>query len=530
MPYSLISESWIPVIRRHSGACWIRPAQIVENIASDPVMAIGWPRADFRLASMEFLIGLLAVACPPTDARDWRSKNQAPPNVAALDLAFAPLVEIFNLDGDGPRFMQDFHALDTEVNDVATLLIEAPGEQSIKKNADLLNKRGQVKILSRSAAAIALFTLQTYAPAGGAGNRTGLRGGGPLTTLVMPPSSPTFWHLIWANVPNGQPAPRDTWPRIFPWLTTTLTSENARSVGPGEELNDPLVFWGTPRRIRLVFEPSTPEIFCDLTGQADELMVTGWQQRPNGANYTSEAFNHPLTPRYKPKPNNPVSLPVHPQPDGIGYRDFLGLLFQAPDGSAIPAACVTNYVNERRSRRDEDWRILAAGYDMDNMKARSFVEAELPVFGGKNGPEQAEIITQLICGAEQAATILRSAVRYGLFAEGAKPKINTGLFTNMQSRFWAESEVDFYNAIREIGRQDRDQVARGFLAALGKRIMHLFNEVAPITASDHPERVARAAKMLTMAIRGYGKLGSALFDSLNLPAPVSKNQQKGKSK
>lgn len=530
MPYSLISEPWIPVVRRQSGACWIRPAQIVEDIYSNPVMAIDWVRADFRIAAMEFLIGLLAVSCPPTDTRDWRSKNTVPPDVAALDLAFAPLVEIFNLDGDGPRFMQDFEPLDTEANDIATLLIESPGEQSVKKNTDLLNKRGQVQTLSRAAAAMALFTLQTYAPSGGAGHRTGLRGGGPLTTLAIPSGLPTLWQLIWANVPNGQPAPPDSWPRIFPWLAKTITSENDRSVGPRDELNDSIVFWGTPRRIRLVFEPSRPEMRCGLTEQADEVMVTGWHHVNYGANYLSEAFDHPLTPRYKPKPKSPVSLPVHPQPGGIGYKDFLGLLFQTADGSAIPAACVTSYANERQSRRDEDWRILAAGYDMDNMKARGFVEAELPVFAGINGPEQAEIVTQLISGAEQAAAILRNAVRYGLFADGAKPDIGAGLFTNLRSRFWAESEADFYNAIRQIGRQDRDQVVRGFLVALGKRIMDLFNEAAPITTSDHPERVARAAKTLTMAIRGYGKSGVALFAALNLPPPVSKNQQKGKVK
>ncbi len=60
MPFSLINDAWLPVLRQHSGVTRIRPAQITENIENDPVVAIDWPRADFRLASLEFLIGLLA--------------------------------------------------------------------------------------------------------------------------------------------------------------------------------------------------------------------------------------------------------------------------------------------------------------------------------------------------------------------------------------------------------------------------------------------------------------------------------------
>lgn len=527
MPYSLISEPWLPVVRRCSGAGLIRPAQIVESSKTDPVIAINWPRADFRLATLEFLIGLLAVACPPETSRDWEKRYTTPPDLATLDAAFAPFADIFNLDGDGPRFMQDFEPLAAEPNDISTLLVEAPGEQSIKKNTDLLNKRGRVQTLSRATAAIALYTLQTYAPAGGAGNRTGLRGGGPLTTLVLPSKNPTLWQILWANVPEGQAVPPTDWPRIFPWLTKTLTSENDRKVSPGDEKNDPLVFWGTPRRIRLVFETNTTAAACDLTGQTDEMMVTGWVQRPNGANYASESFYHPLTPRYKPKPKDPVSLPVHPQPAGIGYKDFVGLLFKQADGTAIPAACIDYYVTHRWRAIGGEWRLFAAGYDMDNMKARGFVEAELPVFLGEDAQDRTQAISQLIDGAETVAGLLRLAVRNALFSSGAKPDALALLFTTLRARFWNDSEPHFYKAMKCLAQgENRDSVANLFLKALRQLTLQIFDETIPITASDHPDRVASAAKFLGLSLQGYGKAGLSLFNAFNLPAPETKKTRK----
>src|SRR5690606_5071807 len=89
-------------------------------------------------------------------------------------------------DGNGPRFQQDFEAIEGEVSDIDALFIDTPGVNGQKKNADVLTHRGRFPALGLKAAAIALYALQQFAPSGGAGNRTSLRGGGPMTTLVWP--------------------------------------------------------------------------------------------------------------------------------------------------------------------------------------------------------------------------------------------------------------------------------------------------------------------------------------------------------
>jgi CRISPR system Cascade subunit CasA len=99
---------------------------------------------------------------------------------------FQPYAAAFSLDGEGPRFLQDFSPLGGEPRPVEALFIEAPGANALKLNTDLLVKRERIRVLSRGSAAMALYTLQQFAPSGGAGHRTSLRGWGPLVTLVVP--------------------------------------------------------------------------------------------------------------------------------------------------------------------------------------------------------------------------------------------------------------------------------------------------------------------------------------------------------
>jgi len=373
---NLVADHWLPVLRQDGQRDTIRPAQIAEP--KNPVIALDWPRPDFRVAGLELLIGLLATACPPAGHSEWLDWWESPPDPTALDAAFAPIAHAFHLDGDGPRFLQDQEDLVSDPEPIEGLLIEAPGASTRRQNTDLLVRRGRVASLGRPAAAMALYTFQAWAPAGGAGNRTGLRGGGPLTTLVLPGDRPTLWQTVWANVPiqrDGPPDPSE-FPLIFPWLAPTVTSEGGRVVTP--ETSHPLqAWWGMPRRIRLDFAAGAHP--CGLIGDADSVHVATWRQRPRGANYAGWGRLHPLTPHYAQKAGGEW-LATHPQPGGIGYRHWLGLVVAAPDGLRLPAETVAHWRTSRSEVLGTDAaRLLAGGYDMDNMKARAFVESEMPL-------------------------------------------------------------------------------------------------------------------------------------------------------
>ena len=266
--FNLIDERWLPVQRRSGAVERIPPWRITDRIAEDPCVAFAWPRPDFNGAAHELLIGLLSTAAAPEDDDEWDEWWYEPPSPKVLKRRFSAVAHVFDLDGPGPRFLQDLDPLkDAEDKEVAALLIDTPGAQTLRNNADLFVKRGAAPALSRGAAAITLYTMQSYAPSGGAGHRTSLRGGGPMTTLVIaehPRFGNTLWGRLWPNVESREQIDEraidarsdEDHARIFPWLTPTRTS-NRKTGGKGTTPADihPLqVYWGMPRRIRLNFE------------------------------------------------------------------------------------------------------------------------------------------------------------------------------------------------------------------------------------------------------------------------------------
>ena len=514
-------------------------------IADDPIVALDWPRPDFNLACHEFLIGLLATFCPPEeDETDepgaWLDWWAHPPTPAKLAACFAPGAAAFILDGDGPRFMQDREELVGETNRVETLLIDAPGAQTLKKNTDHFIKRNTVATMGRAAAAMALFTLQDFAPSGGAGNRVGLRGGGPLVTLAIPPAWANgvlpLWHLLWANVPVGRPAKLAEFPRVFPWLAATRTSENNRTTAP-PDVHDLQAFWGMPRRIRLEFEDNPASLACDLGGAVDSVIVRGWRQRPYGVNYA--AWGHHLSPYYRQKPADTEWLPVHAQPGGVGYRHWVGLLVS--DGAALrrPALAISQF-RGRRLRQinggvaELQWRMFAAGFDLDNMKARGFAESLMPIIepGDRAEVQQFDDMVRLfIGGAAEVAGLLGRAVRRALFSDAAKIPLDAGLTATLREAFWDVTEAPFQRLVHlaatDAGAPDTLRLA--WLAELAAAARRLFDRAAPIDAhgADHrPDRIAAAARGLDFALRGYGKDGEALFKQLRLAPPESTTKAK----
>ena len=287
---NLVTDPWLPVRRRSGALARIAPSSLTDGADShDPVIAFAWSRPDFDAAARELVIGLLATACPDRlGARAWLDWWRRPPPREELTERLAPLAPFFELDGSGPRFMQDLDPLaDGGESEVAALLIDSPGGQTLEQNRDLFVKRRRVTILGRSTAAMALFTLNAFAPAGGAGIRTSLRGGGPFTCMVvaeLPDRNPLpLWRLLWLNV---QP-PRDAGARPddrFPWCLPTRASKAPGSATSPADVDPLQAFWGMPRRTRLLFEPNADGAPCDLSGEVEPVVVGRNRNHPKSNN------------------------------------------------------------------------------------------------------------------------------------------------------------------------------------------------------------------------------------------------------
>ena len=253
---------------------------------------------------------------------------------------------------------RDLTKKDGEPNTIDHLLMEMPGDQTLDKNTDHFLKRDTVRNICRSCCAMALFTLQTNAPAGGRGHRTSLRGGGPLTTLVM---GRTLWETIWLNVITRDlfghfgNITKNGWADMFPWLGHTRTSGKNETT-TSQDVHPVQMFWGMPRRIRIIFEAHTEAIQCDLCGCSVHDYTSGYFDKSYGIHY-KDGWHHILSP-YSTDLKTGKSLPLHGQPGGISYRNWLGLIQNSPEKNfkREPAVVVHVFREEREPDLSETSR------------------------------------------------------------------------------------------------------------------------------------------------------------------------------
>ena len=488
---NLISDPWIPVYRREGrDVVVVRPAQIADLDVQD----FAWPRPDLNLACHELLIGLTYLACPPKN----EDARLSPPDQDAFQDALAPLAPAFNLLGDGPRFLQDIEPLDGDRKPPDMLFIDSSGvtKDTLKKNVDLMVRRDRYENLPLPLAAMALYTLQAFAPSGGGGNRTSIRGGGPMVTLVRP-AGQGLWPLIWANVPRGKAHDYDELENALPWMRPTVTSENDEPVVPkADPDHDPEaeMFFGQPRRLQL------------LTTD-DGNTVTGVIQRKHGANY--EQWIHYLSPYYEDKDGQ--QRPVHPKPGSFGYRDWRGIILQS-DKRKRPENLERYLDSEGAPRVD----LIVAGWAMENAKPRDFLWSEQPVFPLS---QDAEFSTKVMVeAAEQASFALALCVSEGM----AEHKTTAGTANAAKQAFFNQTQSTFEDQVAKLsGGAPADP--ESWLDKLRQVALSIFDEyVLPGLFEMQETRRSNAIsarKSLVGTFRGYGSRGKKIYQVLDIQLP-----------
>lgn len=550
MTYDLRFESWIPFRRGSGDVHWGAPSLLTDGISRNPVVGLAAPRPDFEAALLEFLIGLLTVAYARAgllkNERAWLEIWREAPAPSELSRLFEALPPAFDLDGAGPRFLQDMSSADFESAEelrIEQLFMDAPGEQALRLNTDVFVKRDRATALGRPTAAMALIALQTYAPAGGRGNRTSLRGGGPLTTLVDPRDAvaepPPLWRKLWANVEaesqwqsRAVGEPRRDEHDLFPWLARTRISEKNLRTTPTDA--HPLqCYFGMPRRIRLTFGGSG---VCALTGFPDDAMATGFRMRPYGAQYVG--WLHPLSPHYRTAQGE--KLPVHGQPGGIAWRDWLGLTLRTSEGSKMPSQTVEHFVRRRAGEAGiTTFRIHAFGYDFDNMKARAWVDATLPAFVGvdeKHIELLRDAAERMTSATDIAASALLLAVKLTRFARIDDAPEKSALWDSIRAALWNATEEAFYTAIRDVASSaqppaETEARMETFRATLESETLRIFDRAAEAEAQNAvgARRYVRARFALSSTLRGFGKGGVKLFDALRIQTPETRPSRKGRT-
>ena len=513
---NLVTSKWLKVVRRNGLRDRIAPWQIAET--ANPVIEITAPRPDFQGSLYQFLIGLLQTAFAPADQDRWKYFWQEPPEESSLKNTLGFFCGSFELSrSEGPCFLQDFNLVGGESKPISNLLIEAPGGKTLKDNLDHFVKGGQIDGCCNSCVASALVTLQTNAPSGGVGHRVGLRGGGPLTTLVMPNTEEsTLWQKLWLNVLpqedfTAEATPDD--PGIFPWLAQTRVSDKSGSPTYPEDMNPLQAYWGMPRRIRLDTVTQVSGI-CDLCGELSKSLFTYFITKNYGVNYEGPHI-HPLTPyRSDPKRSNPP-LSLKGQQGGLGYRHWLGLAWQ-DNYNGDAAAKVTQIYNEERAdflNEHEEGsgfvaRLWCFGYDMDNMKARCWYEQQMPILGipEYNREQFVELVMQLLAAAKSVVALFRSQVKAAWFS---RPKDNTGDTSMIDDSFWQATESYFFQHVHSLAIEKHTpqflppSIARDWVQTLRNTAFELFDQWALGGEAENMDmrRITQARRKLGVGLK-----------------------------
>jgi CRISPR system Cascade subunit CasA len=259
-------------------------------------------------------------------------------------------------------------------------------------------------------------------------------------------------------------------------------------------------------------------------------MVTGFAQRPYGEMYQN--WEHPLSPHYQSKDEG--WLPVHAQPDGLGWKDWIGLLLGAVDGTRRPARVVAVWRDTRGIMTGVRRPTIAVfGYDFDNMKARAWQQGRLPAFAAP--PEDVAEVRRVAQGAVEATRIAVSVLQQ--VVSNVRLALSDAEAAEIKRAVWQALEDPFYK--RVLGVLDSPDAASGrdaanhFLLSLRRVLLDQFDQCCPMGDSDLrvARRIVRARTELTWLLNGSGRTGTQLHGLLDLPtegAAASDRKSKGK--
>lgn len=368
--------------------------------------------------------------------------------------------------------MQDFDDFDGETLPIEDLVGGEISHNTREKNRDLFVKRNRICQLSPYWAAIALFNVQTTGVLAWGQHRIGLRGNGPLTTVVLPTSAAsTLWQKIWLNVLTLEdigviPKGKDSNEFIFPWLTETRRSPNKEATSP--EDGHPLqVYWPMPRRVRLIVEES--DGVCDLYGEKVFRCVRYYKRIKDGI-YYKNGWKHPLTP-YIRKDQQSFPNAVTGSRVSLDYRDWSPLTINGyvDDMECSRAQVVSIFQTQRSKDIGDSGRLWCFAYDADSASVVRWHDARLPLIcvDAAKADNIRSWTNDIVEAANAYVLALKQALVRAWFnphigsggkeswahvvnKKGDTPQAHLSTLRFLEENYWVDTEPTFYEILLEL--------------------------------------------------------------------------------
>lgn len=493
----------MPVRVRDGGS---RILSLTELPSADDALDVAWPRPDFNAAAMELLIGIASLALQPSTDDAWAGIWHHGPEDWEYHLhAIAPAFELL---GDGPRFLQEFGGLTGEEVPVEDLIVDTSGENARNLNKDLLAHRGRYSELGLPTAAIALYTLQAFAGSGGPGFLTSLRGGGPLSTILVPvpeeqDPEPSLWKKVWANVlPVATPV--NDVASVCAWMRPGFPASKIHESDPSfHKLH---AFFGMPRRIWLIVGQGS----CAMT-EAEGFVIRSFVRKQKGHDYGK--WIHPLSPYlFDPKSGDPIS--VKAQSSRLRAADWIKAAVGEPPllRQASVVQLLPQRIEDICAPGSGHMPVLrVGGWNMDKATATDWLGAEEPLYV-TGDVERNEALAQfgrvLAHAADEAAGYAASAAKRALFGDGPADTAKGGLAT-VRTEVLDAADAQFHDHMaRALHGEDHGRLKADWLRILRSAALTAFDSAAPVRVDD-PQKAIRIVSARRNLIAAFGEKSKA---------------------
>ena len=241
-------------------------------------------------------------------------------------------------------------------------------------------------------------------------------------------------------------------------------------------------------------------------------------------------------------------MPLHGQPGGIGFRHWTGVVVSDEEGKSRGSrqpARILSYHKSSFDRRAISADLWAFGYDMDNMKARAWVDSRMPLLLA--APERQEAFEALskgyVSAAGEAFGYLRSMAKAAFYGEPSQTggKLNWGypphvpkdgtFYDTLANDYWRRGESGFFEHLRKalecVDAAQEQVVAESWLSVLGQLVLQCFD--AAVKSVENSDGRVKAVVFARAQLKRM-MFGDALRGLLGLPQREQKTEKSGKGK
>ena len=466
---NLLKDNWIPVKK---GKEKIQLIKLRDLLCQEAEWQLCLNRDDMELAALQLIVCLVQVVFIPENKRQLLGRWQKPMTNKEYETGIQPFLDWFDLLHPEYPFMQIHGVKAAQITPIQKLFVGLPEGN----NHAFFNRSDEYRQASLSNAAIFIFNQAMNSPSFGGGFKGSLRGGAPVTTLVVDDS---LRQTVWCNVLSSEFAD-PLFPKIendIPvWISPIKPKENLFTADLGFIRG---LFW-QPAHIKLV---------CDKNGVVD--------------GFNKERFPFTIKDELAIRWPHPHGVKKWTIKKGVREEKFLSFTTESPAWASLsfflvenqgekagnsPAPVLSQY---RKVFRGRPLHLAIGGY---RNKQALILERRHELFSFKKGwPDRIGHIQHIIDYALGCRTVLRRKM-FGL----NKNLGLQGLDNKSEAMFFKRTETVIHGVLQGMDWQEALNVAN--LA---------INEIIKITKIIFEDLVApynHEPKMMKIIIRSRAAL------------------------